>query len=133
MTATPIALLQKAAEFGLKLGSKPGDVLTVQPGERCPPDFAATLKAHKWLLLRLLQLPFVMVYSERLGETVFFCEDDNTRAALIEAGVCEWSIYTKRELRTLIAQNRIAPLSNGELRKLHEIKRTFVARATDNG
>jgi len=33
MSETPIALLQRAAELGLKLGSKPGDVLTVQPGE----------------------------------------------------------------------------------------------------
>jgi hypothetical protein len=128
MSETPIALLQKTAELGLKLGAGAGDKLTVQPAERCPPDFAETLKAYKWALLRLLQLPFVIVYSERLKETIFFCHDEHTKAALVEAGASEWSIYTKAELRTLIAQNRIAPLSQAELRKLHEIKRTFGAR-----
>jgi hypothetical protein len=133
MSETPIALLQRAAELGLKLGSKPGDVLTVQPGERCPRDFAARLKAHKWLLFHLLRLPLIMVYSKALGETIFFCEDEDTRAALINAGASEWGIYTCDELRILCAQNRIAPLSADCLQKLHEIKRTFVARVTDNG
>jgi hypothetical protein len=83
---TPIAVFQAAAERGLTLGMEPSDTLTVQPAGRCPAEFAATLKAHKWHLLPLLQLPFVMVYSERLGETVFFCEDEDTKAALLEAG-----------------------------------------------
>jgi hypothetical protein len=131
MSETPIALLQRAAELGLKLGSKPGDVLTVQPGEHCPRDFAARLKAHKSLLFHLLRLPFITVYSERLGETIFFCEDQDTRASLVEAGACEWSIYTRDELRILCAQNRIAPLTAAELRKLHEIKGTFHARIAE--
>ena len=131
MTPTPIALLQKAADLGLKLASEGRHTLTVEPAERCPRDFADTLKDHKWLVLDLLRLPFVMVYSQRLGETVFFCEDDGTRAALIEVGACEWSIYTKAELRTLIAQNRIAPLGSEELRKVHELKHNFNARIHD--
>jgi hypothetical protein len=53
------------------------------------------------------------------------------KGALIQAGASEWSIYTKRELRQLIAQNRIAPISADELRKLHEIKRTFGVRLTE--
>jgi hypothetical protein len=40
----------------------------------------------------------------------------------------EWSIYTKDELRILVAQNRVAPLSIAELRRVHEIKRTFSGR-----
>jgi hypothetical protein len=32
------------------------------------------------------------------------------------------------ELRPVIAQNRIAPISPDELRKVHEIKRTFHGR-----
>jgi hypothetical protein len=131
MTETAISILQKAADLGLQLGSKPGDKLTVQPAERCPPDFAETLKAYKWALLPLLQLPFVMVYSQRLGETIFFCEDEDTRAALIDVGASEWSMYTRDELQTLCAQNRIAPLTAAELRKLHEIKRTFKARIAE--
>ena len=94
----------------------------------CPAEFAEILKAHKPALLALLKLPFVMVYSQILEETVFFCQDEATRAALVEAGAEEWSIYTKDELRTLCEQNRVAPLSPAELRKVHEIKRTFSGR-----
>jgi hypothetical protein len=32
------------------------------------------------------------------------------------------------ELRILVAQNRIKPLTQAELRKIHKIKRTFGAR-----
>jgi hypothetical protein len=71
-----------------------------------------------------------MVFSQILEETIFFCADDDTRTALIEAGADEFSIYTKAELRVLVAQNRIAPLSPVELRRVHEIKRTFSGRIT---
>ena len=71
-----------------------------------------------------------MVHSRALEETIFFCEDEDTKATLIEAGAEDWSIYTKDELRTLSEQNRVAPLSPAELRKAHEIKRTFSGRIT---
>ena len=71
-----------------------------------------------------------MVFSQILEETVFFCADEPTKAALVAAGAEEWSIYTKDELRTLSEQNRVAPLSPAELRKVHEIKRTFSWRIT---
>jgi hypothetical protein len=128
MTPTPIALLEKAAELGLTLKVKDSRTLTVEPASRCPRAFADTLKDHKWLLLDLLRLPFVMVYSKAHQGTVFFCEDEATKAALVKAGADEWSIYTKDELRALVAQNRSAPLSQAELRKLDDIKRTFGAR-----
>jgi len=79
----------------------------------------------------MLSWPFVMVYSQALGETVFFCEDEDTKASLVEAGASEWSIYTKAELRILVAQNRIAPLTDQELRTLHSIKGAFNARITE--
>jgi hypothetical protein len=126
-TSTTIEVFQKAAELGLKLGVEPPGTLTLQPASRCPPEFADALRAHKWHLLHLLGLPFVMVHSAT-QETIFFCEDEDTKAALVEAGASEWSIYTKDELRVLVAQNRIAPLSPDELRKVHEIKRTFHGR-----
>jgi hypothetical protein len=66
-----------------------------------------------------------------LGETIFFCEDEQTKASLIEAGAEPWSVYTRDELRILVAQNRAAPLSDDELRKLHDIKRTFGARIAE--
>ena len=131
MTPTPIELLEKAADLGLKLGSEGRHTLTVEPPERCPRSFADTLKDHKWLLLDLLRLPFVMVYSQALGETIFFCEDEPTKKALIEAGAEPWSVYTRDELRVLVAQNRVAPLSHAELRKVHEIKRTFVGKIAE--
>jgi hypothetical protein len=102
--------------------------LRVLPAERLSPDFGEVLKAHKPVLLALLKLPFVQVYSEAVEEVLFFCQDEATQAALIEAGADEWSIYTKDELRGLVAQNRVAPLSAAELRKVHEIKRTFSGR-----
>jgi hypothetical protein len=82
----------------------------------------------------LLKLPFVMVDSQILGETIFFAEDEDARVALVEAGAEPWSIYTKDELRVLVAQNRAKPFLPDELCRLHEIKRTFHGRiATDNG
>lgn len=73
-----------------------------------------------------------MVKSKALGgDRVLFCEDEDTKAALIEAGAEPWSIYTRDELRLLVAQNRVAPLSQAELGKLHEIKRTFGARIAE--
>ncbi len=129
MTTTgTIEVFQKAVGLGLKLGFEPPDTLTLQPASRCPAEFAAALKAHKPALLALLHLPFTMVYSEILEETVFFCEDEDTKGALVSAGADEWSIYTRAELRTLCEANRIAPFSPDELRKVHEIKKTFNGR-----
>jgi hypothetical protein len=130
MTETPIAVLQKAADLGLKLKSKPPHTLTVEPAEGCPQDFVPVLKAHKPALLALLKLPFVMVSSQILSETILFCEDEDTKSALVEAGAEPWSIYTRAELQTLCVQNRVAPLSPAEVRKVHEIKRMFSGRIT---
>jgi hypothetical protein len=129
-TTTTIEVFQKAAELGLKLGVEPPDTLTLQPARLCSAEFAEALKAHKPALLALLRLPFVMVESQILQETIFFCEDDDTRVALVQAGASEWSIYTRAELRTLCVQNRVAPLTAAELRKVHEIKRAFDGRIT---
>ena len=128
MIQNTIAILQRAADLGLKLAFEPPNTLTYEPIENCPAEFADALRSHKPQLLALLQLPFVMVFSQILEETIFFCEDEATKAALVDAGADECSIYTKDELRVLVAQNRIAPLSIVELRKVHEIKRTFHGR-----
>ena len=130
MTLSTIQVLEKAGDLGLKLAIAPPDRLTYQPLEKCPADFVETLRVYKGRLLSLLRLPFVMVFSETLEETVFFCADEPTRAALIEAGANPFAIYTRDELRVLLAQNRVAPLSPAELRKVHEIKRTFSGRIT---
>jgi len=109
MTLTPVEVLQKAADLGLTLGSEPPDTLTFEPAAKCPQDFVETLLTHKWHLLSMLTWPFVMVYSEVLKETVFFAENEDTKAALVEAGADPWSVYTKDELRVLVAQNGAEP------------------------
>jgi len=49
-------------------------------------------------------------------------------------GAEPWSIYTRAQLRTLCVQNRVAPPTATELRKLHDIRKTFHARiARGNG
>ena len=128
MTDTPITILKKAADLGLKLGLTLPDTLTVESAKRWPKDFAETLRDYKPRLLALLRLPFCMAYSEKLGETIFLCEDEDTKAALVEAGADEWSIYTKDELRVLIAHNRAQPFLPDELCKLHKLKRPFHGR-----
>jgi hypothetical protein len=105
---TPIQVLQKAANLGLKLGSEHCDTLTFQPSWRCPPDFAETLKAHKPYLLVMLNMGgWIMAYSKALGQTVFFCEDEDTKAMLVEAGADEASVYTKAELKPLVEAKRL--------------------------
>ena len=103
----------------------------MEAAKRWPREFAQILPDYKPRLLALLRLPFCMVYSETLNETIFFCEDEATKAALVEAGADEWSIYTKAELRTLVAQNRVNPFTDAELNKVHELKRTLNARIHD--
>lgn len=127
MTPTTIDVLQQAAERGLRLKAV-GNDLHVKPARCCPPDFVPVLRAHKPDLLALLQLPFVPEYSNALGETIFFAEDEHTKAALIEAGADPWSIYTRAELEVLIAHNRAEPFIPDELLWLHQAKRTFNAR-----
>lgn len=130
---TAFDVLSQARERGLALTAN-GGRLEVSPVYDCPRDFVRTLQEYKPALVSLLASKgrtWIKLYSERLGETVFFCEDEETRDALIEAGASEWSIYTKSELRTLCAQNRVAPLSDAELRKMHEIHKTFHARIHD--
>jgi hypothetical protein len=130
MTETSIAILQKAADLGLALSFTPPDTLNVKASGPWPKSFADTMRIHKPQLLALLRSPFCMVFSESLGETVFFCADEAAKTALVEAGAEEWSIYTKDELRTLCVQNRVAPFTPTELREVHDIKRTFNARIT---
>jgi hypothetical protein len=125
---TPIEVFAEAIERGLKLSFEPPFTLDVYPAGKCPDDFADRLTYHKPRLLALLQLPFVMVHSRALGETIFFGEDEETKAALIEAGAEAFSVYTRTELRILCEANRVAPFTVDELKQLHQLKRTFNAR-----
>jgi len=130
---TPIALLLEATERGFKLEAHGNQlhIIPVNPATRCPPDFAETLKAHKWHLLSMLSWPFVMVYSKALGETIFFCDDDDTKNCLIEAGAAPCCVYTLAELRSLLLRHREAPLSVDELLRFHSAKRMFKGKCSD--
>ena len=129
MTETPISILQKATALGLRLrikkvGPLTVNELTVDASRPWPKDFADTLSQHKARLLELLALPFVMVDSKTLEETIFLCEDEQTRDALVEAGADPWSIYTRAELQVLVAHHRAKPFIPAELLRPHAAKRT---------
>ena len=69
-----------------------------------------------------------MAHSRILEETIFLCENDDTRESLIEAGAEEGAIYTRAELKVLVTANRAKPFLPDELIKLHKIKQTFGAK-----
>jgi hypothetical protein len=121
----------EAARRGLALAAEGDGNLSIQPADKCPQDFLAMLKRFKPDILALLRRnDFVLVDSKAVGEVLFFCEDETTKAALVADGAEEWRIYTRAELEALVAQNRIAPISAADLCKLHEIKKTFHAQIT---
>ena len=126
---SPVQVLMRAVELGVKLSVEPPDTLTFEPVERCPQDFVEILRDHKPQLMALLRRnDFVLVDSKAVGDLLFFCENESTKAALVPAGAEEWRIYTKDDLRILCEQNRIKPFGHAELQKVHEIKWTFGAR-----
>ena len=130
---TALEVLSEALDRGLSLSAR-GDGLVARPNRLLKLDFAHKLCEFKPALLPLLQtkgITWIEVHSERLGEDLLFCRDQDTKAALVEAGAEPWSIYTLDELQVLVAQNRIKPLTQAELRKVHDIKRTFGARIVE--
>ena len=72
MIDTPISILEQAADLGLRLAFIPPDTLDIKASGLWPQFFADTLRENKPELLELLQLPFVMVFSETLEQDVFF-------------------------------------------------------------
>jgi hypothetical protein len=130
---TALEVLSEAKERGLSLSPR-GDEIAVGPNRLLTPDFAHKLCEFKPALLPLLQtkgLTWIEVHSERLGEDLLFCRDQDTKNTLIKAGAEPWSVYTLDEFQVLVAKNRIKPLTQAELRKVHEIKRTFGARIAE--
>jgi hypothetical protein len=49
----------------------------------------------------------MMAYSNVLAETIFFAEDEDTRAVLVEAGALPGSVYTREELSILVEAKRV--------------------------
>jgi hypothetical protein len=124
MTPTPVDLLLEASRRGFRIKA---DGINLHITPQCPAEFAETVRSLKPRLLALLELTFVVVDSKAVGEILFFCADEATKMALLEAGADEWAIYTRDELWILCEQNRIAPISQAELCKMHDIKKTFNA------
>ena len=79
----------------------------------------------------LLAARFLIVYSETLGRTVFFAEDESAKNALIVAGAEESSIYTLEKIAALAKANRESLISARELCALHEAKQIFGGRFTE--
>jgi hypothetical protein len=130
MMRSAISILIEGQEHGQRLEAH-GEKLRVIPADRCTAEFAETLRVHKSALLALLKLPFVLVHSEPLGAWLFLCDDDQTRQALIKAGAQkEDVIYTRAELRILLAHNRARPFVPAELLALHNAKQLFNAKIT---
>jgi hypothetical protein len=130
---TTLEVISEARQRGLVLTPR-GDHVSAKPNRLLTPNFAHKLCEFKPAILPLLRtkgITWIEVHSERLGEDLLFCRDEDTKASLVEAGADPWGIYTLDELRILVAQNRVAPLSDDELRKIHQIKRTFGARITE--
>ena len=73
--------------------------------------------------------PIVARNVKDVEGTIFLCEDD-TKAALVEAGADPWSIYTREELQILIEHHRAKPFIPDELLRLHQAKRTLNLRIT---
>ena len=98
---TALEVLSEALDRGLSLSAR-GDGLVAGPNRRLSPDFAHKLCEFKPALLPLLQTKGIT-----------------------------WIEDTRDELRILVAQNRIKPLMQAELRKVYEIKRTFGVRIAE--
>jgi hypothetical protein len=85
---TTLEVLSEARDRGLFL-TPCGDQLAVGPNRLLTPDFAHKLCEFKPALLPLLQtrgITWIEVYSERLGEDLLFCDDEDTKENLVEAG-----------------------------------------------
>lgn len=127
---TNLRILNFARDHGLSIRST-GENLLVQPAARCPTNFAETLRQHKPQLLALLRHEFLIVRSAVLNETLYFAAEEDTKAVLVAAGAEPACIYTRDELRELVALNRREPVSADELLRIHTAKRLFNGRIAD--
>ena len=109
---TAFDVFSESHQLGLTLWAKDNGKLGFKPERLCSSEFREKLRAYKPQLLALLQtkeISWIEVFSERIGETIFFCKDEATKTALVKAGSYPWSVYTRDELRILVAHNRAKP------------------------
>jgi len=126
---TPLQTMLDAIDIGLSLEAR-GHTLRVWPDALLSEAMRTELTRWKWHIMDLLELRFVMAYSETLKRTVFFAEDEAVKNALVASGAKESSIYTLEELELLTKRNRESLISAKELSLLHEAKTLFNGRFT---
>jgi len=127
---TAVSVMLEAIDAGLCLQAN-GDRLLVWPDGLLTAAMRAELTRWKWQILNLLELRFVMAYSETLKRTIFFAEDEAVKNALIEGGANASAIYTLEEIELLAKRNRESPITATELCLLHEAKTLFNGRFTE--
>jgi hypothetical protein len=89
MRTTPAQLYAEAAQRGLRLEPR-GDKLAVIPGGRCPPEFASTLRAHKFELLAWLEGRAAGLAEDEIpwlhiGKQILFHEFDGADSSTVES------------------------------------------------
>ena len=126
---TPLGVMLKALNLGLSM--QPQDQkLLVWPDALLSASMRSELSRCKWQLMYLLAARFLIVYSETLGRTIFFAEDESAKNALIVAGAEASAIYTLSEIEHLAKANRESVISGKELCLLGEAKTVFNGRFT---
>ena len=128
---TALGVMLKAYDSGLQMKAGPDEKLLVWPDSLLSPSMRFELTRWKWQLMYLLAARFLIVYSEPLGCTLFFAEDERVKDALIVAGAEESSIYTLEELEFLAKRDRESFITGKELCLLHEAKTLFGGRFSE--
>ena len=101
----------------------------MKPSRLCPAEFAESPQSAQTRTPGVAAIALCHgVLRDPRGDDLLLRGRGHQSGALVEAGAEEWSIYTKDELQRSVTQNRVAPFSAAELRKVHEIKRTFSGR-----
>lgn len=120
---TPFDVLLGVLGVGGKLGQA-GDRLRMLLPANCPPELKNAIRQHKFELLELLRLDFLVVRSDALDTIVFWTPDEVTKGSLVAAGADSENIYTASELEQLI-HRRVAAT---ELPLFHAAKQRFQGR-----
>ena len=127
---TPLGVMLRAFDLGLSMKAQ-NDKLLVWPDSLLTASMRSELTRWKWQLMYLLAERFLIVFSDTLGRTVFFAEDETAKNALIVAGAEESSIYTLEEIQNLSKANRESVITGKELCLLSEAKTVFNGRFTE--
>ena len=123
---TPADVLLAVAGVGGRLGAADDRLRTLLPSD-CPPELKNAIRQHKFALLELLRLDFLVVRSDALNATVFWTSDEATKESLVGAGADSGSIYTASELEQLVRRR----ITIGELPLLHAAKKRFNGKLTE--